>query len=479
MSTEELKTLAPKGPPTKVKGDINAYVVVAVMIFLAAVATWVIPAGAYERVENPVSGVESVVPGTFQSIDGTPVGPWEVWLLIQEGLADAGTIIFFILIVGGCFGLISQTGAITALIARVVTFFQGKKYEKLAFVAVFGIFFTCSATFGFGEQAIIFVPFIVMMAIALGYDAVLAVAVVVCATALGYAGSITGPFNVAIAQDIAGLPLYSGYWFRLVSAVVIFGIAATYILRYARKIKRDPSKSLVAHIDFSDVEMHDDPREIVMTGMHKRVLITFLVAITFMIFSMMKFNFTLKELTGYFLLVTVVIGIVALMRPGDMADSFLDGARALVYPALLVGFARSIQVILESGGVLDSIVNGLVQPLSALPVVLVPGTMILVQSVINLFIPAASAMAVVTMPIMSPLADLLEIQRQTAVLAYQFGDGITNLILPSYPILMAALGLARVPFGKWFRFSWPLVVILLVTVFVLGTIAELVKVGPF
>jgi uncharacterized ion transporter superfamily protein YfcC len=167
------------------------------------------------------------------------------------------------------------------------------------------------------------------------------------------------------------------------------------------------------------------------------------------------------------------------MRPGDIADTFVDGAKALLYPALLVGFARGIQTIMEAGQVLDAMINALVQPLSLLPTALVPATMVLVQSLINLIIPSSSAMAVVTMPIMTPLADLLQIQRQTAALAYQFGDGITNLILPSYSVLIGALGLAKVPFGKWFRFALPLVGILTVVVFLLITVAELIKVGPF
>ena len=167
------------------------------------------------------------------------------------------------------------------------------------------------------------------------------------------------------------------------------------------------------------------------------------------------------------------------MKAGDIADGFVEGAKLLLYPALLVGFARGIQTIMESGLILDSLIHYLVQPLSYLPTILVPGFMVLVQSLINLIIPSSSAMAVVSMPIMTPLADLLDVQRQTAALAYQFGDGITNLILPSYSILIGALGLARVPFGKWFRFAFPLVIILTVVVLLLVTIAEFIKVGPF
>lgn len=480
MSTEsfshkDVRTKETKAP----RGDVNAYVIVAIIIALAAIATWLVPAGAFERETNPDTGAKVVLPGTFQGVEQTPVGPWDVFLSIPLGLTSAATIIFFILAVGGCFGLLSQSGAVTALMAKVVTRFHGKRYEKFSFIFIFAILFACASTFGFAEQGIIFVPFMVMLAIAMGYDAILAVAVVVCATAVGFAGSLTGPFNVAIAQDIAGLPLYSGLWFRLIAAIILFSITAAYIFRYASMIKKDPSRSLVAHLDFSDVEMHDDPKNIQMTGRHKAALSVFGVAIAFMIFAMLVWKWGLPELTGYYVLIAILIGLTSGLRAGGIADGFIEGSRQLLFAALLVGFARTVQIILEQGQIIDSIINGLVQPLSGVTPVLVPGLMVIVQSGINLVIPSSSAMAVVTMPIMAPLSDLLDMQRQTAVIAYQFGDGITNLILPSYSVLMGALGLARVPFGKWFRFIWPLTLILLATVILLAIIAEAIGVGPF
>jgi uncharacterized ion transporter superfamily protein YfcC len=463
----------------KLSGEVNAYVIIAVLIFLAVIATWLVPAGQYDRVMEESTGREIVVAGSFHEVQQAPVGFWETWTLIQKGFMDANMIMLFILVVGGSFGLLTHTGAITSLIAKAVCLFKGKPYEKWSFIFIFAVLFSFSMTFGFAEQGIIFVPFIAMMAVSMGYDAIVAVATVVFATALGYAGSLTGPFNVSIAQQVAGLPLYSGLWFRAICAVVIFSISAWYLLRYATKVKKDPSKSLVAHVDYSNLEMVEDPEKVVMTGLHKRVLVLFGAAVVFMIYAMLKLKFGMPELTSYFMLIGVLIGIVSGMKAGDIADRFVEGSKSLLYPALLVGFARGIQTIMESGVILDSLINSVVQPLSYFPTLLVPAMMVFVQSVINLIIPSSSAMAVVSMPIMTPLADLLEIQRQTAVLAYQFGDGITNLILPSYSVLIGALGLARVPFGKWFRFAVPLALILTIVVLILATIAELIKVGPF
>lgn len=463
----------------KLSDEVNAYVIIAVIMFLAVIATWLVPAGVYDRVMDKVTGKEIVVAGSFHLVQQAPVGFWEAWKLIQKGFIQANVIILFILVVGGSFGLLTQTGAITSLIAKAVCLFKGKSYERWSFIFIFAVLFSCSMTFGFAEQGIIFVPFIAMMAVSMGYDAIVGVATVVFATAFGYAGSLTGPFNVAIAQQVAGLPLYSGLWFRAICAIVIFAIASWYLLSYATKVKKDPSKSLVAHLDYSELGMVEDPEKVVMTSLHKRVLLLFGASVVFMIYAMLELKFGMAELTAYFMLVGVLVGILACMKAGDIADGFVEGAKSLLYPALLVGFARGIQTIMDTGLIMDSLINYLVHPLSYLPAVLVPGMMVFVQSLINLIIPSSSAMAVVTMPIMTPLADLLHVQRQTAVLAYQFGDGITNIVLPSYSVLIGALGLARVPFGKWFRFALPIALILTVAVLVLVTAAEMIKVGPF
>ncbi len=486
MSTEDLlnlEAITGKGEvveeEVKGMGEVNAYVIIAVLIMLATIATWVVPAGVYDRVLDPATNRQVVVAGSFHSVPQAPVGPWEMFKLLQKGFIDANVIILFILVVGGTFGLLAQTGSITALIAKAVVAFKGKPYERWSFIFIFAVLYSFSMTFGFAEQGIIFVPFIAMMAISMGYDAILAVGCVCFATALGYAGSLTGPFNVSIAQQVAGLPLYSGLWFRAICSVFIFTISAWYLLRYATKVKKDPSKSLVAGYDFSSLKMVEDPEKMIMTGLQKRVMLLFGVSIVFMIYAMLELKFGMAELTAYFMAVGVLTGILSLMKPGQIADGFVDGAKSLLYPALLVGFARGIQTIMDKGLILDSLINFLVWPLSHLATWLVPGMMVFVQSIINLIIPSSSAMAVVTMPIMTPLSDLLHVQRQTAVLAYQFGDGITNLILPSYSVLIGALGLASVPFAKWFKFAWPICVILTVVVLVLCTLAEVIKVGPF
>jgi uncharacterized ion transporter superfamily protein YfcC len=309
------------------------------------------------------------------------------------------------------------------------------------------ILYSFTITFGFSIEAAVFVPFISMMAVRMGYDPIVAVATVVFAVAIGYAGSLTGPFNIAVAQEIAGLPMYSGLWYRAICSVILFTIAAWYLLNYANKVKKDPSKSLVSHIDYSKIQMTVDPAKYVMTGMQKRVLIVFGASFGFVAYAMLELKFGMADLTAYFLIIGILVGILARMKAGTIADTFIEGAKSLIYPAMLIGWARGLETILSAGMVMDSMINAIVQPLTYMPTVMAPGMMLFVQSIINLFIPSASAMAMVTMPIMTPLADLLHVQRQTAVFAFQFGDGITNLILPSWATLITCLGLANVPFG--------------------------------
>lgn len=457
----------------------HAYVIVFSLMVVAAVLTWLVPAGQFERVVDPVTQRKIVQAGTFHHVAQNPVGILDFFTSIQKGMVKAAEISTFLLVIGGTFGIFKATGAIDALIARIITIFKGKVYERWIFVVLFSLFYTCSAIFGLSEEGMVFVPFIVSMSIALGYDAVLGLSVMLFSAALGYAAALTNPFNVGIAQTIAGLPMYSGLWYRLIAFLVILVVTCWYMLRYADKIKKDPSKSLVADIDYSHIKIVEDPTKVVMTNNQKVVIAAFVGAFACMIFTIIKWHFWLDQLTCVFLAIALLVGFVARMPPNEIAENFVEGAKTLVFAAVLVGIARGIQTVMESGLILDSIINAMVQPFNYLPSTTIAPFMVLVQSMINMVIPSSSAMAVVTMPIMSPMADVLGIQRQTACLAYQFGDGITNLILPYWPTLVIGIGMSGVPFQRWFKFALPLVGIILVIGLGFVIIAEFIKIGPF
>lgn len=459
--------------------DIHPYTIIFALIIIASILTWVIPAGQFDRVDDPVTGREIVVAGTYHVIDQVPVGPIDMMLNIEKGMVNAAEIVFFIMIIGGAFGIFTSTGAIDALMAKIITQFSGKSYSRFVFPILMLFFFSCAAFFGMGEEAMIFTPFLVAASIALGYDAVTAVATLVLSIALGYSASLTNPFNIGIAQSIAGLPMFSGLWYRVIIFAVVYGIAAWYVLKYAKMIKDDPSKSIVADLDYSNVKIHDDPSKIVMTGKHKAVLATFGGCFLFMIFAIMRWAWWIDQLAAFFLVVGLLVGIVNRYSFTKIADEFINGAKTMIMAALMVAFARGIKEVLVSGMILDSVINGLTIPLAGVPKFFVGPMMVVVQSIVNLCIPSSSAMAVVTMPIMAPLADVLGVQRQTAVIAYQFGDGITNLLMPFYNVLIIALGLANVPFQRWFKWVLPLVGILMVVAMTMTGIAEYIKVGPF
>ncbi len=481
MSTaiDDKKEKAGTPPKEKKHWNIHPYTIIFMLMLAAAILTWIIPAGQFDRVMDEKTNREIVVAGTYHIIESNPIGPVEFMMNMQKGMVNASEIVIFILVIGGAFGIFTATGAIDALMAKIVTKFAGKTYSRWVFPLLMVFFFSCAAFFGMGEEAMIFTPFLVALSIALGYDAVIAVATLVLSIALGYSASLTNPFNIGIAQSIAGLPMYSGLWYRLIIFAVIYSVAAWWVLRYAKKIKKDPSKSIVADLDYSHVVIQDDPAKIVMTGRHKAVLAVFGACFAFMIFAIMKWAWWIDQLTAFFLVVGLLVGLVNRYGFGKIADEFVTGAKNMLFAALMVAFARGIREVLSSGLILDTVIYGLTVPLSYVPRLLVGPLMVFVQSLINLTIPSSSAMAVVTMPIMSPLADVLSIQRQTAVIAYQFGDGITNLLMPFYNVLIIALGLANVPFQRWFKWVLPLVGILLVVALIMTGIAEYVKVGPF
>ena len=261
-NNEETAKSIPIEKKTKKHWNIHPYSIIFSIILIAAILTWIIPAGQFDRVSDEATGREIAVAGTYHLVEQNQIDPVEMVLLIVSNMAGAGDMIIFILIIGGAFGVLTATGAIDTMLVSLIKAFHGKPYSRFLFPVIMLFLFFCASTFGMGEEGIILTPLLVAAAIALGYDAVVAVAVMVLSIALGYASATTNPYNIGIAQSIAGLPMYSGLWFRVIIFVILYGIAAWYVLRYAKKIKKDPSKSLVADIDYSDVKIHEDPSKI-------------------------------------------------------------------------------------------------------------------------------------------------------------------------------------------------------------------------
>jgi uncharacterized ion transporter superfamily protein YfcC len=424
------------------------------MMMAALVLTWVLPAGSFDLVE----GGRAVVPGTFAFLDDArPLNPLALFTVIPRALADAQGIIFFVLIVGGALAVIRQTGAIDAFLGSMLQRF-GHRVGGMMFAGMFA-FGAASSTFGMAEEYIPIVAVLITLCAALRLDTVAAVATMVVGYGIGFGAAALNPFTVMIAKDIAQLAPGSGLTLRLAIFVPLLLIGFHHVYRYAKAVQADPAHSVVFGITEAQPPMTG--RYPAMTHTHVGVLLAMLSAVALLVVGIVAWGWYLVELSALFFGLSVAAALIARLGADDTARVFGVGAAELSMTALLIGFARSIALLLEDGQVLHTIVYGLSIPLSAVPPELAAIGMLLIQSALNLFIPSGSGQAYVTMPLMAPIADLVGLTRQTAVLAYQFGDGFMNMVVPTNPVLMGILGIAGIPYDRWLRFIWPLMLKLL------------------
>jgi uncharacterized ion transporter superfamily protein YfcC len=439
------------------------------MMIVALALTWVLPAGSFDTEVND-AGREMVVPGTFEIMDedAPTLSPWSLFTVVPRALADAQGIIFFVLIIGGALAVIRQTGAMDALLARIIERF-GNLPAALILVGMlaFGI---ASATLGMAEEYIPFAAILIALCVAMRMDTVTAIGIMVVGYGIGYGVAVINPFTLLVAQEVAELQPGSGMWYRLLLWIPFFAVGFHHVWRYARRVQADPTNSLVA--DVAAAQPPQPTEQPPLDGRRQLVLLATLGALVALVIGIAVFDWYLVELGAVFLILAIVAGLIGGLRLDGIADSFTRGAAELAGTAILIGFARSIALLLEDGLVLHTIVNALATPLSMVPAELSAVGMLFIQSVLNLFIPSGSGQAFVTMPLMAPIGDLVGVTRQVSVLAFQFGDGFMNMIVPTNPVLMGIIGLAGIPYDRWFRFIFPLIVKL----FIVGALALMVAV---
>ena len=438
------------------------------MMVAALVATWLLPPGTFDTALNE-SGRAVVIPGTYAVIDDArTLMPWELLTVIPRALADAQDIIFFVLIVGGAIRVLRATGTIDAMLGAVL---RRVGHSPGLLIAIgMGVFAAGSATLGVAEEYIPLTLVLISLCVAMRMDTVTAIGIMVCGYGIGYGVAALNPFTVLVAQRVAELPPASGLGFRLAIFLPFLAIGIHHVWRYARRVQADPSASLVHDIPAAQhepVEMHPG-----MTGRHKLVVVMTLAALGAMIYGIAFPKWYIIELGAIFLALALFAGLVGGLGADGTAKRFAEGAAELAGTALLIGFARSIALILEDGQVLHTIVNGLATPLQAMGAEFAAIGMLAIQTLINLFIPSGSGQAYVTMPLMAPIGDLVGVTRQTAVLAFQFGDGFANMIVPTNPVLMGILGIAGIPYDRWLRFVAPL----LVKLFLAGSVTLVIAV---
>lgn len=424
------------------------------MIVFALLLTYVLPAGEYERIIDE-HGRMQVVPGTFQETPGQALlSPLTVFTAVPRGLAAAAEIIFFIFIIGGTFAVLRETGAIDAALGAALRRLGHR--PLLLIIGGVALFMAGSSTIGMAEEYLPFVPVLVALAIALGYDALTGVAIMAVGYSIGYGIATINPFTVLIAQDIADLQPASGLGFRLVLTALFVPIGVHHVWRYATRVAADRSNSLVA--DIKPPPAAATLAEAALGTTQRFALAAVIVALIVLIYGLTRLDWYLTEMSALFLVLAVVLAAVARIAPDRAAVAFGNGAAELTMTALLIGFARAIQVVLDDGGVIDTIVHGLAVPLESLGPSFGAVGMLIVQALTNFFIPSGSGQAYVTMPIMAPLADVVGLSRQISVLAFQFGDGFTNIVIPTNPVLIGILAIANVPYGRWLRFVVPFLI---------------------
>jgi uncharacterized ion transporter superfamily protein YfcC len=433
----------------------DAYVILFSLLAFMAIMTYFIPAGEFERKE--VNGRTIVVPNTYQQVESTPANFMDVFLAIQEGMIQAAPLIFLVLIIGGSFAVIESTGAVDALIMKTI---EKTKNKEVLLISIVSILFSIFGALGIIVNAVIaFIPIGIILARSLKLDAIVGVAMIYLGAYAGFSTAFLDPLTVGMAQQIAEVPLFSGIKYRLVIYATIVIVTIIYVSIYAKKIKKDPSKGILDN-PFPKISSNEQiKKEIPFTRLHKIILLWLVIGIGIYVFGVFKYKWSLNEMAAIFLIIAVGTAIIAKISPNRLVTEFFNGAKGLVYGAMVIGMARSIVIILENGKILDTIVQGMAYIMSPFSSVSGAIIMFIANELFNFLVTSGSGQAVIVMPIMTPLADLMDIPRQVAVQAYKLGDGFTNFITPTSGILMASLAIAGVPWTKWVRFIWPLLLI--------------------
>ena len=435
----------------------NSIVLLLSLIFLVGILSYFIPSGAYTR--TLVDGRQILDPTSFHFVDKQILTPLDFFNTIHQGLSAAGPLIFMILIIGGAMRLFEKTGAITAIIAAFARSF-GSQRSSWILTLIF-TFFACLGAFpGMLEAAIPFAPLCVGIALALGYDVIVGIAVPVIGITIGWTSGVTNPWTVGIGQNMAHLPLFSGIGYRLLVLVVFWFVSLIYILSYARKVKKDRQKSIVSGLEgVFDEQQEKKLEDIPFTHQDKLVLLIFVATIGTIIYGTIHWKWGLDSMASLYIIGGILAGLVSRYPLNQIADTFIEGGRNIFSGVIAVGLARGISVLMEKAGIIDTVIHYLSVPLKEFSPAFSAGVMVFIQTIINFFIPSGSGQAMATLPVMLPLADILGISKQTAILAFQFGDGLSNLCYPTVAVLIAYLSYTRVPFSKWFRFIAPYMLI--------------------
>ena len=465
-------TPAPATAPATARDRFpTAYTILFALIVVMAALTWFLPAGQYQRAANAALGKDAPVPGTYQVVEAAHQGVFDVLMAPitgfynqSTGMANAIDVSLFVLIIGGFLGVVNATGSINTGIERVMLRMKGR--EKWMIPVLMLLFAAGGSTYGMAEETLAFYVLLIPLMIAVGYDALTGVAVIMVGAGVGVLGSTINPFSTAIASNAAGIPFTQGLGLRLVILAVGWLICVGYVMRYAERVRKDPSKSLVAELQASN-ETHflrnrDAHRDALLSRRQQLILVLFGATFVVMVWGVASQGWWMAEMSALFLASAILVGLVGWLGEKPFTSAFVDGARDLLGVALVIGLARGIVVIMDQGKITDTILHTFEGWITGMPNVAYVNALFATEGLLSLLVPSTSGLAVLSMPILAPLSDFAGVPRHLAVTAFQTSIGITNLVTPTYAVVVGGLAIGRVPYQRWVRFIWPLMLMLTV-----------------
>ena len=458
-------------------GTINAFVIVFAVIIGCWLLSFLIAPGAFER--TVMNGRTVVVPNSFHSVPKIYLGPQAIFQAIPNGLVSSASMMFLVMLVAGCIEVYKQTGTLDKAVAGVLAKSDTMGSEKILCAIMF-VFGCLGGFLGWNEQIVPFIPIIISLCLALGYDLMTGVACSAMVDMISFSFSPTSVYTVGISDEIAQLPMFSGFLFRLMLLIIANIIMAVYVLRYARGVKSGKIASLTADLD--DSKFRIDYSETLKDPLNKRQsisLVVFLVTFVASIVGVSTMSWSMNDLSACFLFTAIAAGLINRIPASKLVNVIIAGAKDGLAPALVIGLARGIQWILTASAIIDPIINSISKPLMAMPKYLTPIAVMIVIALFNGLITSGSAKAMALMPILIPLADLVGMTRQTMILAFQFGDGLTNSAWFTSGTLLIFLTIAGIPLKKWWKFVTPLLLILTVVCVIALLVATKINYGPF
>lgn len=458
----------------------HSYTLIFILIVLSALLTWVVPSGQFDTAVETIDGVEKtvIVPGTYQELDKFSAshdyrqGLFSILEAPSNGLVAAAEVVAFVLVLGGAFGVILKTGAIDRALGALAKYLGNKGILVIPISMI--LFSLGGSTYGMSEEVIpLYAVFITLM-FSLGFDSMTAILILFLGTQTGYVGATINPFSVLIAQGVGGVQGNPLLWLRVIYWVIFTAVSIGFTMWYALKVKKNPESSLSYKTDLSLRKKYQNmTTSDSFSAKDKLIILGFIVCLGTMVWGIMTHGWYMIEIGALFVALGLFAGIVAGFSQKEISESFVAGCADFVYAAVIIGLARGILVILENGMIIDTVLNALTNLLSGLPDFLFTSILLVSQTIISFFVPSSSGAAALTMPVMAPLADLMNTSRDVVVMSNQFGNGLINIISPTGGVLLAGLAISEINYSQWFKVAIKIFAILFVIAAALLYVATL------